>query len=239
LSTVARYSRFLGAEVGVDNGTSARVVEFFDGIAFLPDRWSHNAHYQKRMLRLAGRRGRALDLGCGAGELTRALALRCSGVVGVDASKGMIESARARNWGLNIEYVVSDAAAYLEGRREEFDLIVSVAALHHMDEERILGLAAAALRPGGMLLVLDLFEARTLLDRAVKALGVALNPLFYLCMTGSPSQSRAERLAWSRHRPDDHYKSLGEIRRIAGATLGECEVARTLFWRYLLVYEKS
>jgi SAM-dependent methyltransferase len=191
------------------------------------------------MLRRAGRRARALDLGCGTGELTRALALRCAAVVGVDSSGEMIEAARARNWGLNIEYVVSDAAAYLEGRSGEFDLIVSVAAFHHMDEERMLELSAAALRRGGLLLVLDLFESRRAVDYAVSALGLALNPFFYWYYTGRPGRSRAEREAWSRRGPDDHYKGLEEIRRIARSVLGDCEISRTLFWRYLLAYEKK
>jgi SAM-dependent methyltransferase len=222
-----------------DNGTSERVTAFFDGMSDLPDRWNHNAHYRARMLRLAGRRGAALDLGCGTGGLTRALALRCSRVVGIDASSGMIDAARERNWGLNIEYRVSDAAAYLEGRREEFDLVVSVAAFHHMDEERMLSLCAAALRPGGMLLVLDLFEPRTALDRAVSAIGAAASPVLHLWRTGRPGQDRAEREAWARHRPDDHYLGFSEIRAMARSVLGECEVARTIFWRYLLVYEKK
>jgi SAM-dependent methyltransferase len=239
VSGVARFARLLGTEVGVDNGTSERVVGFFDGMSDLPDRWNHNAHYRKRMLRLAGRRGRALDLGCGTGGLTRALALRCASVVGIDASRGMIEAARERNWGLNIEYLVSDAAAYLEGRRDEFDLIVSVAAFHHMDEERMLALCASALRPGGMLLVLDLFEPRTALDRASSALGAAASPILHLFRTGRLGQEGSEREAWSRHRPDDHYKRLAEIRAMARSVLGECEVSRTLFWRYLLVYEKK
>jgi ubiquinone/menaquinone biosynthesis C-methylase UbiE len=239
VSGVARYARLLGAEVDVDNGTSERVVGFFDGIAERPDRWNRNSHYYKRMLRMAGRRPKALDLGCGTGELTRELALRCSSVVGVDASGGMIDAARARNWGLNIEYAVSDAAAYLEGRTEEFDLIVSAAAFHHMDEERMLRLCAAALRRGGMLLVLDLFAPRTALDRAASILGAALGPILSLHYTGRLGLDRAEREAWAGHRPDDHYKSLEEIRRAARSALGPCEVSRTLFWRYLLAYEKG
>jgi 2-polyprenyl-3-methyl-5-hydroxy-6-metoxy-1,4-benzoquinol methylase len=222
----------------VDNGTSERVVGFFDEMARLPARWGHNEHYRKRMLRLAGRRKRALDLGCGTGELTRALALRCSEVVGVDASSGMIEAARSRNWGLNIEYEVADAAAYLEGRMDEFDLIVSVAAFHHMDEERMLSLCSSALRPGGMLLVLDIYKARNAADYAVSALGMALSPFLHLCRTGRARQEDSEREAWSRHRPDDSYHVLEDIRRMARTALGDCEVRRTIFWRYLLVHEK-
>jgi 2-polyprenyl-3-methyl-5-hydroxy-6-metoxy-1,4-benzoquinol methylase len=210
-----------------------------NGVAERPDRWNYNSHYYKRMVRLAGRRPKALDLGCGSGELTRELALRCSSVVGVDVSLGMIEEARARNWGLNIEYAAADAASYLEGRSEEFDLIISAAAFHRMDEERMLRLCAAALRRGGMLLVLDLFAPRTALDRAAAILGAALSPILRLHYSGRVGQESAEREAWSKQGPDDRYRSLEEIRRIARAALGSCEVSRTLFWRYLLAYDKS
>lgn len=42
-------------------------------------------------------RGRALDFGCGAGRLTRALAARFESVVGVDVADAMLDKARALN----------------------------------------------------------------------------------------------------------------------------------------------
>ena len=41
-----------------------------------------------------GRRGRALDFGCGVGRLTRALGERFESAIGVDISAGMVEQAR-------------------------------------------------------------------------------------------------------------------------------------------------
>lgn len=223
----------------MDNGTSAEVIGQFDRLAELPDAWDPNRQYQEELLKLAGRRRKALDLGCGTGELTRRLALRSSRVVGVDASAGMLREARRRNWGLNIDYVEADAEAYLRGRENEFDFIASVAAFHHMDEERMLVLCAAALAPGGTLAVLDLYREESLGDYLVRAAATALNPVCYLVNTGRPGTGRKERRAWAEHMGSDRYKSLGELRALGRKTLGDFRLERKLFWRYLLVYEKE
>lgn len=222
----------------MDNGTTAEVIGQFDRLSELPDAWDHNRQYQKDILALVGRRRAALDLGCGTGELSRALALRCGKVVGVDASGGMLREARRRNWGLNIEYVEADAEAYLRGRSSEFDFIASVAAFHHMDEEAMLGLCEKALSPGGVLAVLDLYEESSIGDRVVGAAATALDPIYYFANTGKVGTSREERDAWAEHRPNDHYKSLGAIRSIARKTLGDFTLERKFFWRYLLIYKK-
>jgi SAM-dependent methyltransferase len=223
----------------MDNGTTAAVIGQFDRLSALSDGWDHNRQYQKDILSRAGRRRKALDLGCGTGELTRELALRCQSVTGVDASGGMIAEASKRNWGLNIEYVEGDAEAYLRGRRAEFDLITSVAAFHHMDEARMLALCKEALVPGGVLVVLDLYEESTLADHVVSAAALALNPFFYLANTGRLGTGALEKEAWAAHRPEDHYLTLGKLRAIAKEALGDFSLERKLFWRYLLAYEKS
>jgi SAM-dependent methyltransferase len=223
----------------MDNGTTAAVIGQFDKLSALSDGWDHNRQYQKEILERAGRRRKALDLGCGTGELTRSLALRCKEVVGVDASSGMISEAKRRNWGLNIEYLVGDAEAYLRGKVGEYDFIASVAAFHHMDEARMLSLCKEALAPGGLLVVLDLYKESGIGDRVVSAAATALNPFFYLANTGKLGTSREDKLAWAEHRPSDHYKTLGELRTIAENALDDFTLERKLFWRYLLVYEKA
>jgi len=94
---------------------------------------------------LAPRAGeRILDLGCGDGVLTRALADLGCDVVGVDASAAQIDAARAL--GLDAR-VIDGHALDFDG---EFDAVFSNAALHWMrDPARVLAGVHRALRPGG------------------------------------------------------------------------------------------
>ena len=89
---------------------------------------------------------RILDLGCGTGQLTQALADRGAGVVGLDASSDMIGQARQNFPALR--FVLENAAEM--NFDQEFDGVFSNAALHWMTQaERVVQRVAMALRPGG------------------------------------------------------------------------------------------
>jgi trans-aconitate methyltransferase len=91
---------------------------------------------------------RVLDLGCGTGELTSAIAAAGASVVGLDASEEMIAAARRR--GPDLTFVVGDGEA-LE-YEAEFDAVFSNAALHWMRRADAAAMGMArALRPGGRL----------------------------------------------------------------------------------------
>ena len=98
---------------------------------------------------LAPRPGeRILDLGCGDGALTLALAERGAEVIGVDASADMVAAARAR--GLDARHM--DACALDPGGfgGRPFDAVFSNAALHWMLEPgAVIAGVARVLRPGG------------------------------------------------------------------------------------------
>jgi trans-aconitate methyltransferase len=93
-----------------------------------------------------------LDVGCGDGKVTAELARAVphGSATGVDASAPMITYARAKFPGL--EFKVMDARRLQFPRT--FDLVFSNAALHWVDDHAaFLRGAAAALRPGGRLVV--------------------------------------------------------------------------------------
>lgn len=91
---------------------------------------------------------RALDLGCGTGELTSAIAAAGASVVGLDESPEMIESARRR--APELTFVVGDGQALAYDG--EFDAVFSNAALHWMlRADSVAKGIAKALRPGGRL----------------------------------------------------------------------------------------
>jgi len=95
---------------------------------------------------------RLLDVGCGDGKITAAIAARLSGgsIVGVDPSTQMIDFARQHfqpDAG-NLRFEVGDAAHL--GFRDELDLVVSFNALHWVtDQAAALSSIRRALRPSG------------------------------------------------------------------------------------------
>ncbi|TKX55257.1 class I SAM-dependent methyltransferase [Halorubrum sp. SP3] len=122
---------------------------------------------------LEGRSGTlALDVGCGNGRHTEALATRAETAVGVDLSRGLLDEAAARALGRGFadatEFVHGDAAA-LPVRDDAVDLGVYVATLHHLSPRaaRIESLneLARALAPGGVALVSAWSTAHDRFDR--------------------------------------------------------------------------
>jgi trans-aconitate methyltransferase len=94
---------------------------------------------------------RILDLGCGEGILSAALAERVPHgmVVGLDSSKGMIEAAKMRERP-NLSFVCKDMLEM--GYEGEFDLIYSNAALHWVkDHDLLLKASSKALSDKGRL----------------------------------------------------------------------------------------
>lgn len=99
---------------------------------------------------LAGRR--VLDLGCGDGELSLALAGRRARVTGIDISPGMVDVARRRARafmpGAAAEFVVGDATE-VPAEDRAFDLITGKWVLHHLDVARAAAELRRLLHPGG------------------------------------------------------------------------------------------
>ncbi len=87
-----------------------------------------------------------LDIGCGTGHLTKAIAESGAHVVGIDSSSSMIETARTTY--PDLEFLVADARNF--SFPTPFDAIFSNAALHWIPEaEEVVRCIATALKPGG------------------------------------------------------------------------------------------
>lgn len=85
-----------------------------------------------------------LDLGCGDGTLTKELAKLGCEVTGVDSSPEMVEAARAK--GVSAELIDGERLDF----REEFDAVMSNAALHWMSDQYAVARGVwRALKPGG------------------------------------------------------------------------------------------
>jgi trans-aconitate methyltransferase len=94
---------------------------------------------------------RVLDLGCGDGSLSARISglLPDGEVVGIDASRGMIDAARPKERG-NLRFVLMDIDHI--DFIDEFDVVFSNATLHWVkDHRRLLCNVVKALRDGGKL----------------------------------------------------------------------------------------
>lgn len=222
---------------------SASVIrDEFDRLALLTEsseRWSQNSHYHDFLLRhVPTNCRRALEVGCGSGAFSRRLA-RCSEqVLALDLSPEMIRLARERSDEFrNLEFQVADAVER-DFPDEEFDCIATIATMHHLPMKFMLSKFKRALKPNGVLLILDLVEAEGLGDALADALAlpacVALR-LFHERRLRPPAAVRA---AWAEHEQHDSYPTLSEVRRACAELLPYARVRRHLLWRYSVIWRK-
>ena len=143
--------------------------------------WNHNDHYHPYLLSyLPDVCGDSLDIGCGTGAFARLLGQRSRYVLALDLSPEMIRIAQERSVEFpNIDYRVEDVLEWVFPPNG-FDCIASIATLHHVSLEMMLPKLRLALKPGGVLLILDLYKAKTLSDYLLRAVAIPANILIRL-----------------------------------------------------------
>ena len=107
-------------------------------------------------------RGSLLDVACGPGVVTAALAPQAASVVAFDATEAMLEKARARcaRAGLHNVRFQSGNAESLPFADGQFDGVVTRLALHHFaDPQRALNEMFRVLRPGGGAVIVDVVSS--------------------------------------------------------------------------------
>ena len=139
-----------------DSSTRSWDAAAADWIAHADTSDYQNLFLQPRMLALAGDVSglRVLDLGCGEGAYSRALAGRGARVIGIDGSARLVDAARdrAEAAGLDIDYRCLNANA-LHGLAEgSVDLIVASMILMNVEDyDGTIREAQRVLAPGGAL----------------------------------------------------------------------------------------
>ncbi|HWI61325.1 MAG TPA: methyltransferase domain-containing protein [Symbiobacteriaceae bacterium] len=175
-----------------------------------------------------GRR-RALDVGCGSGLLTSALAPHYGEVVGIDISQEMLALARATRGAPNITYLEMDAHHPALG--QPFDLIVSRTTLHHLaDLPAVLEAWKALLAPGGRLVLLDNVSERPTPPTWSYVAGALLAFPGRARRFGLSTAVRLFRhetsRPWLAHLASDRYLSEAGFRELYGGALPGCQFHR-------------
>jgi 2-polyprenyl-3-methyl-5-hydroxy-6-metoxy-1,4-benzoquinol methylase len=192
------------------------------------DIWNHNLQYQSVLLQAVPTPcGRALDVGCGQGFLVRHLASRADEVVGIDRHAPSLREAAERNADHpNVRFVDGDVMTYdFDG---PFDVVFSIAVVHHLPLEAGLVRMKELTAPGGVLGVVGLANSRTARDYARDGLGAVETRLRRLrhphTMVTAPVCD-----------PDETY---AEVRAVAGDVLPGARYRRHNLFRYSLVWRR-
>lgn len=109
--------------------------------------------YIRHQVTLAGKR--VLDVGCGGGILTEAVARQGAETVGIDASGRLIHVARrhAEQSGLDIRYLTGEIDKVKELPDEKFDVILAMELIEHVpDYPSVIRECASLLKTGGIII---------------------------------------------------------------------------------------
>jgi SAM-dependent methyltransferase len=145
------------------------VTNYFE-TASAAERYAHGRPYYhpvvveqvRTFLGLDAPVARAIDVGCGTGLSTRALAAIAQQVVGVDPSLEMVARVSRQ---AGIEFAVG-AAEELPVLDAGFELMTLAAVFHWLDGARFFSEARRVLKPGGWLVVYDHYFAGQMIENA-------------------------------------------------------------------------
>lgn len=159
----------------------------------------------------------AVDLGCGAGEHARLLAERYERVLAVDLSAPMLAFAPPHE---RVTYECRDLFD-VEG---QFDLVLTVNTLHHVDVRAALRHIGTLVAPGGTAIVVDLIRRLPHVVRNTPVLrAFTLLDLVRDLRHRSPAAWERFRLsndrAWLAHMRSDRYPTMEEWREAFAAEL--------------------
>ncbi|MEM7103470.1 MAG: class I SAM-dependent methyltransferase [Bacteroidota bacterium] len=217
-----------------------QIQKDFDRIAALEEHsWNHNSHYHKYLIKhLPGQSDRILEIGCGKGRLSREIAGLGNEILGIDLSPKMIASAIEQSKGYsNLTYTTADYFEVDFGVHS-FDAIISVATIHHMDLGDFLKKAVKELKPGGQLLILDLFEETGLIDSLLNWVAMPVSKGYKFIKNGRITSTTEEDEAWMAHGQHDEYMTIKAIKAIGRRMLPGAKIKRHLLWRYSIIWEK-
>nr|WP_246336843.1 class I SAM-dependent methyltransferase [Flexivirga oryzae] len=196
--------------------------------------WSHNdAFHPWITTRLPARRGTALDVGCGRGELLALLAQHFDLIRGIDVDADMRRVSAARCAGLSnvtVESLTLDAVP------PGADLVTMIAVLHHLDLEPALEQVRRILNPGGRFLCVGLARPDSVADHAWDLASMATNPIIGYVRHPWPAEQTSDAAAPFPVR--DPTLTFAQLRAAVEHVLPGAAMQRHLGFRHTIAWTK-
>ncbi|WP_058234194.1 class I SAM-dependent methyltransferase [Devriesea agamarum] len=190
-------------------------------------RWNHNIQYHPLILRAVPKGARsALDVGCGDGLLTSELRRVVPDVIGIDLDETVL--ATARQYNDELTWIHGDAMTFAFDR--QFDVVASIATLHHMpDLGKALARLADLTAPGGVLVIVGMAQTSRPRDAILHLAGIVQ----HRWMTHKYGfWEHTAPVVWP---PPHDYVT---VRKTAERVLPGVHWKQLLLWRYALVWNK-
>lgn len=200
--------------------------------------WSHNDAYsyvvlrEARKVRRAGGT-RALDVGCGTGNLVARLASVLDEVTGLepDAVTASLASA-ALSTNPNVRIV---HGRFPQDAQPQFDLVSMVAVLHHLPLDEAVRQARQAVAPDGRLVIVGCYR-ETRADLPLSMLSLLLNPLVGAIKHPRRASRPLQHMTAPTKNPDETF---ADIKQALQDALPGVSVHRGPFWRYLATWQAA
>jgi 2-polyprenyl-3-methyl-5-hydroxy-6-metoxy-1,4-benzoquinol methylase len=219
----------------------------FDRLALFDEAgWTGNNHYHNFLLRYVPLNcEQVLEIGCGTGAFSRRLAQQARRVTAIDLSSQMIRVARSRSPSVsNIDFEIDDIVTR-ELPESKFDCIASIATLHHVPTRAALLKIRNALKPGGRLIVLDLYDpernmlsAKGIADSLLNVTAMGVSCSLRLFHNGRLRPPREVRAAWEAHGKTDRYLTMDEVRSLYQSLFPGVMIRKHLLWRYSAIWTR-
>jgi len=177
---------------------------------------------------------RGIDVGCGDGMLTRALARRGIKMIGIDVSPQMIAVARERSEAaLDVDYLVGDIMA-LDLPSHAFDVVITVNMVHHVQLDTIVARLAELVAANGTLLIQDVVDRPGLRYVAQNAAAVIQRQLRRFREPTHFTRTLGE--LYERHGAGEVYLTPDQADAMYTSMLPGARVEHLLEWRYSMVW---